>query len=167
MIPEPSSLLRYLIQEDIYLLPADREFYSRPASPVVDETPELVLKYLGDYKKEFLIITYYPEHEHMEPTHQAALVNTLQRLQLELEHVGILNKATHPEADFSVLIEKLNPQKLMILGTEAMPADAPSAMVLNELSQLNTAKALYTFSFNEMMGNKDKTKIFWNLIKQF
>ncbi len=160
--------LRYLLQEDVYLLSADREVYLHRPEPQVTppETPEIAFKYMGDYKNAFLILTHYPEHEHIEPSHLAALESTLKRIGLTPAEAGILNMAAHQAVNYETLTEHLKPKKLIILGTAALPGEAPF-VTLNQPQQAGDIQVLYTFSFGEMMGHKENTKLFWNQIKQF
>ncbi|GAB2697685.1 hypothetical protein GCM10027037_22260 [Mucilaginibacter koreensis] len=168
MTPDTTATLRYFLPEDLYLLPADREFYlHRPEQPAAEEqTPEPEFKYMGGYKKAFLIIAHYPEHEHMEPAHLTALESTLKRINLSLDEVAILNLATHSDVNYELFLKHLQPQKMVMLGQYALPAEAPF-VTLNQPQVVNEVQLLYTFSFNEMMGNKENTKLFWNEIKQF
>ena len=168
MNPELSASPLYFLQEDIYLLPEDRDNYlQRPQlPPAVEETPAPEFKYMGDYKKKVLIISHYPEQDVMDATHLSALESTLKRIGLAVDDVAILNIAAHPGLNYDLLTTQLNPDKLIILGIEALP-DAMPAVTINQVQEVNGKPILYTFSFGEMMGNKENTKQFWNQVKEF
>jgi hypothetical protein len=168
MTPDTTATLRYFLQEDMYLLPADRDYYlHRPELPAAEEqTPEPEFKYTGGYKKAFLIISYYPEHDSMEPDHLTALESTLKRINLSMDDVAILNLASHRDYNYELMKKHLQPVKMVILGQHALPDEAPF-ITLNEPQTVSDVQLLYTFGFNEMMGNKENTKLFWNEIKQF
>jgi hypothetical protein len=185
--------LRYLLTEDLYLLNADKEGYRNPAhlsdivteptlepaiiEPVIEipaasepaavrETPVNNLKYAGSNKKHFLVICYYPHEDFMPEAHQKGLESTLSRIGYVLDDIALVNMAHCPGVDFARLASQFAPQKLLLLGSQAMPV----GLQINGLNQTQTIKnmlALYTYSFDEMMGNKENTKAFWNQIKTF
>ena len=167
MTPDTAATLRYFLQEDIFMLPADHDFYlHRTELPAVEEqTLEPEFKYTGNYKKAFLIVSHYPEHEYMEPAHLNALESTLKRLGLSLDDVALLNLAGHEGVNYEITIKHLQPQKVVMLGQAALLNGAP-AVTLNQLQAADGIQLLHTFSFNEMVGNKENTKLFWNEIKQ-
>jgi hypothetical protein len=178
----PLNQLQYFLPEDLFLLKADREAYLNPApqtapqpaepvtpaaSPVIiHETPAIAFKYLGGNQKSFLVLTHYTSDEFIAEVHLNALVSTVTRLNYSLQDLAIVNLAHNPEADWAQLTHFFSPQKLLILGSKALPTNLP-ALILNEADQADDCQALYTFAFDEMMGNKENTKAFWNQIKTF
>ena len=174
----PLNQLQYFLPDDLFLLPADREAYRHPvtqpaqlvapaATPVViPETPVIAFKYLGGNQKNFLVLTHYTTDEFIAEAHLNALLSTVTRLNYAQQDLAIINLAHYPQAQWERLTKFFNPQKLLILGSKALPANLP-ALTLNEAKQADGCLALYTFAFDEMMGNKDNTKAFWNQIKTF
>src|ERR1700744_6485906 len=98
----------FILQDDIYLLNADKAQYSTPvaltqenilAEPEVAYEPAppepvkepLSLNYLGGNKKNFLVIAHYPGYDFMHDKHLAALESTLARLGFSMDDVGIIN----------------------------------------------------------------------------
>nr|WP_213490287.1 hypothetical protein [Mucilaginibacter sp. Bleaf8] len=202
MNPENAiAALRYLLQDDIYLLNADKEQLRnpKPAAPVVPEpepaastapapqraeppvtatqpvsepeviaikTPKREFKYLGSNKKHFLVICHYPQEQFMADAHLKALESTLSRISFTQDDIALLNIATCAGTDFKQLTSFFSPEKLLILGAQARPANFPE-VALNAVQTINDCIALYTFGFDEMMGHKENTKAFWNQIKTF
>jgi len=174
----PLNQLQYFLPEDLFLLKADREAYLNPVTlptppPAVTESPDgtpktpvIAFKYLGGNQKNFLVLTHYTTEEFIAEAHLNALISTVTRLNYSLQDLAIVNLAHSPEADWAELTQFFSPQKLLILGKEALPVNLP-ALVLNEADQADDCQALYTFSFGDMMGNKENTKAFWNQIKTF
>ncbi|WP_342647112.1 hypothetical protein [Mucilaginibacter sp. CSA2-8R] len=171
------SQLTYFLSEELYLLKADQDFYSQPtlrvenltteppanAAPI--ETPAPVFKYKGSNQKNFLILTHYPNTEFISEAHLAALTSTLGRLNFMPEDTAIVNINHYPTHTWSELFDYFKPQKLMILGKAALPNGMP-ALPINEITETADGyRVLYTFGFDEMMGQKENTKIFWNQIK--
>ncbi|WP_158828696.1 hypothetical protein [Mucilaginibacter lacusdianchii] len=159
--------LRYLLTDDLYLLNTDKEFLlNPPAAPALPETPAEELQYMGGNKKHFLVICHYPQEPFMPQAHLKALESTLGRISYAPDDIAIVNMAKYAEADFSRLQSQFAPQKLLVLGSDALP----SGLQINSMNATQTIDnmlTLYTLSFNEMMGNKENTKLFWNQIKTF
>ena len=167
--------LTYFLPEELYLLQADKDFYSKPTAHVDEptteepvttpiETPAPVFKYKGGNQKNFLILTNYPGVDFIAETHSAPLTSTLGRLNFAMDDIAIVNINHYPDHNWSQLIEYFNPQKLMVLGKAALPNGMP-AVPLNEIVETTGCRTLYTFSFDDMMGQKENTKLFWNQIK--
>jgi hypothetical protein len=161
----------FILQDDIYLLAADKQAIKKkePAAPevlIVEKTPEPVFKYLGRHKKQYLIITYYPGLDFMEAGHLTALESTLKRLGYELDDTAIFNLAHYPEAKFKQITGFFKPKKVLILGNQAMPAST-DAIHPNKAQQVDEVHALVTFSFDEMMDNVENKKAFWEAMKLF
>jgi hypothetical protein len=188
----PPAQLRYFLPDDLYLLNADKQVYApaeitaaeliieAPATASIEtaaetatapatiqtETPVTTFKYTGNNQKNFLILCHYPAAPQMADTHLTALINTITRINFTQDDVAIVNLAQYQQATWQQLTQFFEPQKLLILGTNALIQGLPT-FSLNQIQQLGNCQALYTFSFNEMMGNKENTKAFWNQIKTF
>lgn len=171
----PLNQLQHFLPEELFLLRADREAYRNPApqpvEPVtlpvtIDETPAISFKYLGGNQKNFLVLTHYTSDEFIAEAHLNALISTVTRLNYSLQDLAIINLAQNPVATWQEFLQFFNPRKLLILGSKALPANLPT-LNLNEADQADDCQALYTFAFDEMMGNKENTKAFWNQIKTF
>jgi len=166
--------LRAILQDDIYLLPADKAFYSQPPAPsepehlppVVEETPVASFKYAGDNQKKFLVLSHYPADEAMPEAHLTALQSTLARIQYHMADIALVNLAAQTDTTWPLIQTYFEPQKILILGADSLPAGL-TGLRLNEPVPVNNVMVLYTFSFTEMMGNKENTKLFWNQIKTF
>lgn len=184
MTVENPMAYSFIMQDDIYLLNADKLQYAQPpetvtpsavAEPEPQYTPApaaavalpepVSFKYLGGNKKGFLVITHYPEHDFMHDKHLVALESTLTRLGFTRDDIAIVNRVHYTDTDFDVLAGFFAPKKLLILGKHAMPAKT-GALELNKLKQSGTLTALLTFSFDEMMDSVEHKKAFWEQMKQ-
>ena len=160
----------FILQDDIYLLDADKRALKnreQPASEtvIVTETVGPVFKYLGGHKKQYLVITHYPDADFMTPPHLTALENTLKRLGNQLDDIAIFNLARHPNAEFRQIVDFFEPQKMLILGKYALPS-AISKIDPNKPQPVNNILTLFTFSFGEMMESVENKKEFWEAMKQ-
>jgi len=173
---EDPIALRFILQDELYLLDQDKDFYStRPDSPYPDsaqdnepqpeiETPQLNFNYLGTNKKNFLILVSYPEHEFMPDSHLTALESVLSRKGHHRDDVAILNIAKHAAAEYEQLSIYFKPQTLVVLGQGAIPPgmEPPKFNLPENRVGLNL---LYTFGFDEMMADNTNKKAFWDQIK--
>ncbi len=161
----------FILQDDIYLLDADKQAFKKKEPPapeaiVVEETRALAFKYLGGHKKQYLVITHYPEADFIDTAHLTALENTLKRLGNELDDIAIFNLANFPEAQFGQIIDFFKPQKMLILGSSALPP-AMGTVYQNKPQPVNDIRTLLTFSFGEMMDSVVSKKEFWDAMKLF
>jgi hypothetical protein len=180
--------LRFILEDELYLLGTDKALYEKRAipEPVIEETtPEIrtpavdsiieeakpkvttqpvSFNYLGQNLKTFLILVHYPELEFIAEAHLTALQNILKRKEFELQDVAILNMARYSASNLDELTSFFKPTKLLILGQQAMPVGI-SLLVLNGPQAFNNYKALYSFSFDEMMDSTDNKKAFWEQMK--
>lgn len=163
---ENPAAFSFILQDEIYLLNNDKAFYNTPAAtPVIEETKPVSFNYLGGHKKKFLIVVYYPGLEFIADNHLVPLESILKRMELSLDDVSIFNIANNPGTTFDQLANFFTPQKLLLLGESALPADM-ERLSLNKPGQLNNCKTLFSFSFDEMMDNSENKKAFWEQMKQ-
>jgi hypothetical protein len=161
----------FLLQDDIYLLAADKQLFQKKEEPIAEaiamkQTPAPVFKYLGGHKKQYLIITHYPDGDFIPAPHLAALESTLKRLGYEPDDTAIFNRANYLGAQFQEIIEYFKSQKILILGNDALPP-AMDAVQLNKAEQVGNIRTLFTFSFKEMMDSQENKKAFWEAMKAF
>ena len=78
---ESDQALRFILQDDIYLLHEDKLKYASPGSQQTSVlqpqsetvTPKPIFNYLGANKKGLLVLTYYPNTDFIADDHLAAL----------------------------------------------------------------------------------------------
>ncbi len=133
------------------------------APAAVIETPVLSFNYLGKNAKAFLIICHYQDT--IDEKHLAALTSTLQRKELGLDDVAILNVAQYANATVRQIHSFFKPSRLLILGKQGI-LPGWDTLVFNQVLEKNGFKALYTDSFADMMTDRDKAKAFWEQMKQ-
>lgn len=162
---EDNNALRFLLQDEIYLLNDDKAQYANPtiSSPII-ETPKPVFNYLGSNKKNFLVLVNYADHDFMKDDHLAALESVLTRLDHTREDVAILNTSKHGWADQQQLLAHFTPEKMVMLGQQALP-NGIDKLDLNRTQKIGNTILLYTFSFDEMMTNVENKKAFWEQMK--
>lgn len=171
MTVEHPLALPYIFTDNVYLLPQEKALFNyqqvKPAEPQTDHPPaaqQMAFTYTGGYQKKFLVLVHYPGHDVMEPGHLSALESTFKRKELSFTDIGIVNLYAFADSEFIELVSFFNPEKILILGKNAVPRGLISPP-LNQLIKLGDSLTLYSLSFGEMMGNKDNTKAFWEQMK--
>ena len=166
MYIENPIALRFIMQDELYLLNSDKVLYDAPAAPhPIAETLAVSFNYLGGNKKKFLVVTHYPDQEFIPDKHLAALENILKRLDFSLDDAAIFNIARHSGLAFEHLNNFFKPQKLLLLGANTLP-EGMEAPAFNKTAALNNCSTLFSFSFDEMMENNENKKVFWEQMKQ-
>lgn len=166
MIAESAAALRILMNDDLYL---SQEDLQQPFINRIIEEPEPVLpekavqpqiSFLGKNLKNLLILTDEPILEN----HLKALESTLLRKQLTLDDVALVDFSAQNDLNYENLNASFMPQKLVLFGLNPTKIDLPETAT-NQIVQVDDLEILYTYSFTEMLGNKDKTKAFWEPMK--
>jgi hypothetical protein len=160
---ESPAALRFIIDDDLYLLDKDK-IAATISAPSVIETPSPAFKYLGGNKKNFLITVHYTGKEFMDDSHFTALENILKRKGLAIDDVAILNIANHTAGTFEQLTDYFKPEKLLIMGEMALPQYLEPPLI-NQPTRLNHCLLLYSFSFDGMMSSNENKKTFWDQMK--
>ena len=191
MLAETPAALRYILPNDVYLLRSEKEaagHYIAAIGPCISEgagialtaaagnvvaepatvydKPEDPFNYHGGYQKKILVLVHYPAHEIMEPAHQTALMAALTRLDICIDDIALLNTGKLTGVELTVIENFFKPEKLLVLGKAALPAGLTPPAV-NQCFNSTVCKVLYTFAFDEMLGNKDNTRAFWEQMKLF
>ena len=170
---EDSIALRFIFQDDLYLLDKDKNSYSyRPDSdqdqapkPQLEiKTPQVNFNYLGANKKNLLILVNYTGHEFMQDTHLTALESVLTRKGHNRDDIAILNMAKYEAIGHEQIAAYFKPQTLIILGQASIPTGLEQPQ-FNRPESRDSLTLLYTFSFDEMMDNNDNKKAFWEQMK--
>ena len=162
---ENPAALRFILQDDIYLLDEDKQAYLiAPVALPEIKTEPVVFNYTGHNKKNFLIVVHYPETEVMADAHQVALESVLSRKNHTLDDVAILNLHRYPGTSMQQLADRFKPQTLLLLGKAAIPAGLTEPGFNTPVNH-EGINLLYTYSFDEMMGSNDNKKAFWEKVK--
>jgi hypothetical protein len=174
----------FIMPDDLYLLNKDKTIATATAgtaatatagttatatapatsAPMI-ETPPLNFNFMGGNKKNLLVITHYHELEFISESHLTALENILKRLEFSLDDAAIFNIAKHIDVNHQQVLDFFKPQKLLLLGENALPAGI-GKLTLNQPQQFNNCNTLFSFSFDEMMDSNENKKAFWEQMKK-
>ncbi len=163
---ENTIAFSFIMPDELYLLNKDKTpvvAYKDP--PPVTETQPDDFNFMGGNKKNFLIIVHYPELEFIDDKHLTALESILKRLNFSVDDTAIFNIAKYTGTTIKQLADYFEPQRLLLLGKQALPVDT-GPIVLNKIYRSNNYPALFSFSFDEMMDSTENKKAFWEQMKQ-
>jgi len=164
MQTEHAAALRILMGDDLYLTMKDLWQKENPVLEPLPEKPGIIIAkeftFIGKNMKNFLILT----NEILQENHLNALESSLLRKQLNLDDVAIVDYSAYPNTNFEQLNASFMPQKLVCFGLKPATLGLPETK-LNQISNYADCLILYTYGFNEMLGNKEKTKTFWEPMK--
>ncbi len=162
---EDTNALRFILQDEIYLLDEDKARYTLSANPTPEiETPPASFNYLGSNKKNFVLMVNYPLQEFIQEDHLKALESILSAKRLNLDDVAIVNIAAQKSAGYADILNFFHPETLILLGKGATP-DALPPLKFNVIEEINGLKLLHTYAFDEMMDNNLNKKAFWEQVK--
>ncbi|MFI5137557.1 MAG: hypothetical protein ACHQIM_07000 [Sphingobacteriales bacterium] len=155
-----------IMNEGIYLLDKDKTLSAPiPPPPPLEQKQPDNFNFMGGNKKNFLVIGYYPEQATIDDKHFIALESIIKRLGYSLDDIAIFNIAKYTGATIQQLTDFFKPQKLLLLGRQALP-EGIGQLALNKPQKLNICDTLLSFSFDEMMENNENKKAFWEQMKQ-
>ena len=170
-IEEAKPAPQPVIAETIPAIPAITPVVSiTPTAPPeqapapAQSAPVAGFKYAGGYQKNFLVFVHYPQHDIMDAAHQSALEATIKRKDLSLDDIAIFNMGKHPGETLKAIGGFFKPQKMLFLGADALPGGW-NAPAFNQLIKMSKCDVLYTYSFTEMMANRELAKAFWEQMK--
>jgi len=136
-----------------------------PAMPEpTTQTPMSAFKYLGGFGKQFLVLVNYPAHEFMDDAHLNALEATLGRIGFTRADIAIFNLHQHAGKTYAEIREHFKPERTLIMGADALPHGLKQPPT-NQVIRAGNRSLLYTFSFTDMLGNKENTRAFWEQVK--
>lgn len=159
---ENPAAFRFIINEDIYLLPHDKELESKKVVKVAESVP-FSFNYQGKNKKKFLILTHYPDQDVIYAPHFTALEAILSRKGYQPDDVALLNMARNA-AGIDAINDYFKPEKLLILGEKAIP-EGMASLHFNRLQLVASCNTLFSFCFEDMMENTDSKRAFWEQMK--
>lgn len=171
LLAEDPGALRLLMTEDLYQL-GEEHIPAAATAPLAQPTKQAApadtpsFSYLGENNKYFLILVDDKKHQHLNSTDRESLLKILQAKGMELRDVAILNVDRHAEATFSSLKEFFVPSRIVFFGMPVQRFGIP-ALDSNEPGKHENVKLLSTYSFDEMQGDVEKKKAFWNVMKNF
>ncbi len=132
--------------------------------PILDAAPtEITI--MGGNRRNVLFITGNASNPFFSKEAELAFMKTLGALKLDLEDVAVVNSAEERGlGSFERLKDKLEPRICVFLGLNPQKLGL-NTFALNILGREGDIEILYSFSFEEMLTDTGKKKMFWEAIK--
>lgn len=196
LLSQNTNALRLLMTEDLYILhekeqvqilnselhpEIHKQVDSISAQPVVkepvQEPKELIEKsapaettkefnYLGENNKYFLILFNEPNQKDISSIQKETLLKIMSAKGLELRDIAVLNLYQYPGVRFDDLKEFFGFNKIVLFGIDPQQI-ALSSQSANQITKVEGAKVLSTYSIDEMIKDTTKKREFWNVMKDF
>jgi hypothetical protein len=150
--------LRLLMTDELYLVDARQEIPPPAEKKTADQAPE----YLGDNNKFILILVTEKEYT---KDFLNTFENILKARKLEIKDTAIVSLSKYPEADFGYLKQFFACTKMVLFGID------PAVIGLknisgNEIVIHSNTRILATFTFDVMLKDEAKKRLFWTAFKQ-
>jgi len=159
----PQALQHFLTETlfDVGMDPAasPEPIVSAPASQLTE------IPYYGGNAKNILFIVSDKDGLFFSEQAELAFLKTMQALKLELKDIAVLNlHLLEQPVIFENIRVKFEPQSCIFLGAE--PAEAGLEAFANHLwKDEGGVRFLKSFSFEEMLSDNQKKRMFWDAIK--
>ncbi|MBK0377995.1 hypothetical protein [Mucilaginibacter segetis] len=164
---ENPAAFDFIMHEELYLLHHDKTKHgTTQADALPVETLEPDFNYMGNRSSSYLILVNYKDSEFLPLEHNTALESMLNRKDMQLKDVAIVNMFNCQLTNMQMLTAFFNPQKLIIFGNDALPQDM-EAPELNNPQKTEKHAVLFTLSFEQMMQSNEYKKAFWEQMKIF
>lgn len=131
----------------------------------IQKEPEIILKTYGGNNKNILFVISDNNNEFLSVDAEIAFMKILRALKLALEDVIIFNyNQLDTGLTFGKIKEKFNPRNCIFLGVEPQLLGV-KACAENMLKIEDNIQFLYSYSFEEMLRDTEKKRLFWDAIK--
>jgi len=144
-----------------------QETIAEPAPKPVTEKPAIAdnpLKYLGDNKKNILIVVNYPETTYLPDDTLQFLTQLLTACRLSLGDIALVNHATSPAQPYRQLTDKLQSKTVFLYGIEPADWGLPINFPHFQLQAFAGVNFLYAPVMEDIMTDKLlKTKLWLSL----
>jgi hypothetical protein len=122
--------------------------------PVSNPKPVAQFSFYGKNQRHYLFLTREEQHEWMPVAALEAFTKTLAALKLTIDDIAVLNVAKLPEMPTAdAICAFFKPKVVVLLG---------ASLVWPEQQDLTVFR---THSFDEMLTDAEKKRIFWTTIK--
>lgn len=158
-------VLQVLMSETIFAIDfAELNVESSTVPTPIEET-KIVLKSFGENKRNILFITEDLNHDFFSKDAELAFVKTLGALKLNLDDVAVINYTRIGSAvTFDQIKKNFEPKACVFLGLDPKKLHL-SNCAANILTNDQNIQFLYSYSFEEMLTDTSKKRIFWEAIK--
>jgi hypothetical protein len=127
------------------------------------------IKHLGNAEKGIVFIVHNPNAAIIENDVLDLLVAMLTKLQLNLQHIAIVNSANE-EISYQQIQQQFEAQKIILLGVNTETIGLPLVFPMYKIQVHGTCSYLCSAALESLKGTNptiiEEKKIMWNSIKQ-
>ena len=152
----PPTVLSALYQSSLVSL--DEETNTVPVPPLSltntkTEPRQAGLKYLGDNKKNILIVVAYNDAVYLPDDELTFLTTMLAACKLSLGDVAIINRHNHPALLYESVIQQLQSRKILLFGIDPVDFGLPVSFPHFQVQNLRGRTFLYSPSLGEQRND--------------
>lgn len=126
---------------------------------------DITIESLGENQKRILFILEDIQNDFFSKDEELAFVKTLNALKLDLKDVAVINlKDSAGKITFDRIKKQFNPKACVFLGFDPKRLDLKN-LAENILTTEDDIQFLTSFSFEEMLNDTGKKRVFWDAIK--
>jgi hypothetical protein len=123
-------------------------------------------KYLGDYKKNCLLIVHYDDITYLPDKQLNFLTSILGACKLSLADVAILNLSNAPSSSHKSLSEKFRPKATILFGISPAEFEMPVNFPEFQVQPFNQCTFLHTPSLEKLESDKILKSKLWVCLRK-
>jgi len=155
------AVLSYFMDETLYGF----EEVDKAVTPQIPNGVPIIINFLGKNEKNILYLIENQQNDYFSAAAHEAFTKTIAALGLILDDVAVLNiTALKSEISFEELTAFFKPKKIILAGSSPNKLGLSDVSLNTPVSQ-NDITVLHTFSFEEMLTDMNKKKLFWHCVK--
>lgn len=160
--------LNNVLVADLYknVLIADTDKKEKKSQDSLSTVLESDVKFLGNNKKNILILVAYNNYLHLPDNDLTFLGNILTACKLSLDDVAIVNKNNCTTFTYKEFVEKLNAEKILLIGIEPVTLDLPISFPQFQIQAFSNVSYLSAPTLSEIEKDKKIKVSFWNALKR-
>ena len=136
-----------------------------PVSPI-QSAPQW--KWLGENKKNILVLVYYDNAVHLPDKELQLLTSMLDACKLGLADVAIVNRNNHPNQDYKEYLDEFKSRVTLLFGIEPIAFGLPMNFPFFQIQAFAGCSFLYSPSLDELEKDKVlKSKLWVSLRRLF
>ena len=161
--------LRYLMSETIFVSDersGEATVNKAPETPAKEKHEEVLdFVFYGENKSNYLFLTHEQQYQFMSDAALDAFTKTLAALKLTLADVAVFNLGVLPTVPQKEdIISFFKPKVMVFLGVAPQTLGL-TAMPYQSVMEYNNIALLHTCTFDEMLADGEKKRLFWTTIK--
>jgi hypothetical protein len=134
-------------------------------TPSIPKESEIILKTYGGNNKNILFVISDNNNDFLSVDAEIAFMKILRALKLTLDDIVLFNyNANYANLTFDRIKEKLMPRDCIFLGVDPKILEVEGCAE-NILRVEANVQFLYSYSFDEMLRDTEKKRLFWDAIK--